>query len=222
MTQLSETIFRRRWNSLVKYEHLHRHALLSFYYALRDALFDGTLRPGLVSFWNRRSAAEIGISLADVRLIAKSGLFDGVWYLEQNQDVAKARKDPLAHYLRVGAAQGRDPNPLFDSDWYLQQNPDVANAGINPLLHYLQSGAAEGRDPNPLFDSDWYLQQNPDVANAGINPLLHYLQSGAAEGRDPNPLFDGHWYLQQNPDVARTGDNPLVHYLRSGSAHDQK
>ena len=52
--------------------------------------------------------------------------------------------NPLAHYLRQGALEGRDPNPLFDSDWYLQQNPDVAKAGVNPLAHYLRAGAGEG------------------------------------------------------------------------------
>ena len=121
--------------------------------------------------------------LRDMRLIAGSGLFDTDWYLQQNPDVARAGVNPLRHYLRRGALEGRDPNPLFDSDWYLQRNPDVAKAGVNPLRHYLRRGALEGRDPSPLFDSDWYLQQNPDVAKSGVNPLVHRLQSGASEGR---------------------------------------
>jgi GT2 family glycosyltransferase/glycosyltransferase involved in cell wall biosynthesis len=84
---------------------------------------------------------------SDRSVIGRSGLFDTEWYLAQNPDVAAAGTNPLVHYLRHGAAEGRDPNPLFDTDWYLAQNPDVAAAGINPLVHYLRHGAAEGRDP---------------------------------------------------------------------------
>jgi len=155
-------------------------------------------------------------------VIGRSGLFDTDWYLAQNPDVAAAGINPLVHYLRHGAAEGRGPNPLFDTDWYLAQNSDVAAAGINPLVHYLRHGAAGRLDPNPLFDTDWYLAQNPDVAAAGVNPLAHYLRHAAAEGRDPNPLFDTDWYLAQNPDVAAAGINPLVHYLRHGAeeGHD--
>jgi glycosyltransferase involved in cell wall biosynthesis len=91
--------------------------------------------------------------------------------------------DPLVHYLRCGAAEGRDPNPFFDSDWYLEKNPDVASSGTNPLVHYLRSGAAQGRDPSPLFDSDSYRTRNPEIAAAGINPVLHYMRGAAVEGR---------------------------------------
>jgi glycosyltransferase involved in cell wall biosynthesis len=115
--------------------------------------------------------------LRDMRLIAASGLFDSDWYLQQNPDVAKAAVNPLRHYLRRGALEGRDPNRYFDSDWYLLENPDVARAGVNPLVHYLRRGAFQGRDPNGYFDSDRYLAENPEVAKTGVNPLLHYLRS---------------------------------------------
>ncbi|NJN74652.1 MAG: hypothetical protein HC799_18605, partial [Limnothrix sp. RL_2_0] len=153
----------------------------------------------------------------EYQLIDESEVFDRVWYLAQNADLAATKKDPLGHYLRTGVAEGRNPNPLFDNNWYLNQNPDVAETGINPLVHYLTNGAAEGRDPNPLFDTDWYLNQNSDVVESGLNPLVHYLRFGAAEGRNPNPLFDTAWYLNQNLDVAEVGVNSLLHYLRSGT-----
>lgn len=170
--------------------------------------------------WIERAGARLQehfVLRAKLRLIAASGLFDGGWYLEQYPDVRAALVNPLVHYLRHGAAEGRDPNPLFDSDWYLDRYPDVRAAGINPLVHYLRHGAAEGRDPNPLFDSDWYLDSNPDVLAAGVNPLAHYLQHGAAEGRNPSPLFDGDWYLDRYPDVGAATVNPLAHYLRHGA-----
>jgi O-antigen biosynthesis protein len=130
------------------------------------------------------------VRFANFKLIAASGLFDRNWYLERNPDVRASGVNPLRHYIRHGASEGRDPNPLFDSDWYLDQNRDVRAAGVNPLVHYLRHGAAEGRDPNPSFDGDWYLDRNRDVRAAGMNPLRHYLRHGAAERRDPNPVFE--------------------------------
>jgi hypothetical protein len=149
------------------------------------------------------------------KLIADSGLFDHDFYLAQCPQLGV---DPVYHYLRYGAAEGRDPNPLFDSDWYLQRNNDVRAERVNPLVHYIVNGAPEGRDPSPLFDTDWYLAQYPDVRADGCNPLFHYLRFGTAEGRDPSPLFDTDWYLAQYPDVRADGRNPLLHYLSSGAA----
>ena len=119
---------------------------------------------------------RLGAVRGDVRLLAASALFDRDWYLEQNPDVGAAGIDPLRHYLRYGADEGRDPNPLFDSDWYIEQNPDVRAAGYNPLVHYLKYGAAEGRQPNAQFDARCYLDRYPEIRAAGGNPLSHYLQ----------------------------------------------
>jgi len=168
-----------------------------------------------------RVGAQGQLFQEEEQVCAQSGLFDREWYLQRNPDVAASGIDPLAHYIRKGAAEGRDPHPLFDSDWYLRRNPDVAAAGMNPLRHYIGWGAAEGRDPNPHFDSDWYLERNPEVAAAGMNPLSHYIHRGSAAGRDPNPLFDSRWYLERNPDVASSGMNPLTHYIHSGAAQAQ-
>ncbi len=89
-------------------------------------------------------------------LIKRSGQFDAGWYLENNPDVAKSGMDPVSHYLRFGAAEGRNPNPLFDSLWYLKRYPDVAASGTNPFLHYLRHGQREGRasyDINKLINN---------------------------------------------------------------------
>lgn len=151
-----------------------------------------------------------------VRKITSAGFFDAHWYLGQNPDVVQANINPLQHYVRYGAAEGRRPCPNFDPQWYLQQNPDVARAGVEPLSHYLTHGWREGRDPTPLFRSAWYLQKNPDVAAAGIEPLTHYMSSGWREGRDPSLFFQSAWYLAQNIDVNHAGVEPLTHYLSSG------
>ncbi len=79
-------------------------------------------------------------------LVAESGLFDATWYRQTYPDVARAKIDPLKHYLERGAREGRDPHPLFDSSFYVASNPDVAASGVNPLVHYVTAGRAEGRD----------------------------------------------------------------------------
>lgn len=81
-------------------------------------------------------------------LINKSGFFDEAWYLAEYPDVAEAGIDAVAHYLRYGAAEGRDPSPQFDTAFYLATNPDVADAEINPLVHYARFGREEGRQPS--------------------------------------------------------------------------
>lgn len=83
----------------------------------------------------------------DVFLLYSSDLFDQAWYLAKNPDVAKAKVNPVFHYLRHGGFEGRDPSPNFSSRWYLDTYSDVREAGINPLVHYLKSGMNEGRKP---------------------------------------------------------------------------
>jgi len=75
-------------------------------------------------------------------IISESGLVDAEWYLRNYPDVVEI---PVDHYVRAGASEGRDPNPMFSTKAYLKLNPDVAISGMNPLLHFVLYGAAEGR-----------------------------------------------------------------------------
>jgi hypothetical protein len=84
--------------------------------------------------------------IRDAKLILKSPLFDVAWYVEGQRKLKGDRLDIALHYLRKGAAKGRNPSSRFDAAWYLERYPDVAAAGVNPLLHYLEHGAAEGRE----------------------------------------------------------------------------
>src|SRR5262245_49516325 len=79
------------------------------------------------------------------RAIARSGLFDRNWYLVNNPDVAQSGLDPIKHYVRYGAREGRDPSPSFSTQGYVSNYLDVARAGINPLEHFILRGAQEGR-----------------------------------------------------------------------------
>jgi hypothetical protein len=90
---------------------------------------------------------------SDIQMIRVSGLFDKNWYLAKNPDIAMSKIDPLAHYLRHGGFDGRDPGPFFCSRWYLNIYEDVKNSGLNPLVHYLKHGQQKGyATQNPIMD----------------------------------------------------------------------
>lgn len=115
-----------------------------------------------------------------VREIGAAGLFDADWYRSRYPDVASSKLDPVTHFVRHGAPEGRQPSPYFDTAFYLARHPDVAASGVNPLLHYVRSGAAEGRDPNPWFDGAGYLAAHPDLLVLGVNPLRHWIETTRA------------------------------------------
>ena len=81
--------------------------------------------------------------IRDYYLIKKSNLFDSEYYLEQNEDVKKAKVDPIKHYLKFGWKEGRNPSADFDGNDYLNKRSDVKVAGICPLVHYLKFGKEE-------------------------------------------------------------------------------
>jgi hypothetical protein len=80
-----------------------------------------------------------------LEVLNKSGLFDEEWYLSTYQDVATADVNPTEHYLRFGAAEGRNPSPNFDTGTIFKRIQTSQRRRVNPLLHYLQFGLSEGR-----------------------------------------------------------------------------
>jgi hypothetical protein len=55
----------------------------------------------------------------EIDIIRRSGLFEEAWYLTQNPDVAARGEDPVAHYVRRGAAGNLDPSRSFSTRSYL-------------------------------------------------------------------------------------------------------
>ena len=151
-------------------------------------------------------------------LIRSTALFDDIWYLEHNPDVALAGIDPLMHFLAFGSKERRNPNPLFDTDWYVASNPELLGLELNPLLHYIMFGAKDWRDPHPLFDTRWYLA-DLGIDPATVNPLSHYISQGALARRDPHPLFDTGWYVDQFSSTKSLHTSPLAHYITGGAKH---
>ena len=91
--------------------------------------------------------------LYDYLIIKTSGLFDRNHYLLNNPDVRKAGTNPIAHYIREGWREGRDPGPFFNTSWYLNTYDDVRASKVNPLVHYIRHGMEEGRLPRKNYSS---------------------------------------------------------------------
>ncbi|WP_217511540.1 hypothetical protein [Vibrio metschnikovii] len=90
----------------------------------------------------RKRAAQ----LAQQKLLIEfSEYFDKEWYLAQYPDVIEDGLDPIEHYLRFGAQEGRNPSAEFNTLWYLKTYSDVAESGLNPLVHFIQYGEREER-----------------------------------------------------------------------------
>lgn len=91
-----------------------------------------------------------GLGLAQAaRKIRGSRQMHTTWYRETYPDVAASGMEPAEHYLKYGAAMGRDPGRGFDTRGYLEAYPDAAASGINPLLHWVRHGQARGYARRP-------------------------------------------------------------------------
>ena len=134
----------------------------------------------------------------------------------QSEAVAR-RYNPLVHYVREGAAEGRAPSPYFDGRFYTDTYLDAA-PGVNPLVHFLTAGLGQGCQPNALFDVRYYLERHADARASGLNPVEHYVEIGTAKGCKPHPYFDTAFYLDTHRDVGDAGINPLAHFLTNGRA----
>jgi septal ring factor EnvC (AmiA/AmiB activator) len=91
-------------------------------------------------FWKKDNKEKQLIN--EIDLIKKSGLFNGKWYLEQYPDVAESGMDPVEHYLRFGASEGRYPSSDFDA---IQCFGDMEGARVNPLLNHIKSDKNKGK-----------------------------------------------------------------------------
>jgi hypothetical protein len=126
-------------------------ALLSGHHAAMERLHSSRYWKisGKMGLFGKDAVADAGEedmdALDDASLLRRSGLFDREWYLERYPDVRARKMDPVRHYLKYGAREGRDPNPAFSTRSYLALYPDVASAGVNPLAHYIRHGRREGR-----------------------------------------------------------------------------
>ena len=102
------------------------------------------------------------------------GLVRGDWYRHHNHDVAISGRDPVEHYLSVGLAENRNPNPLFNALWYLE-NHEVPD-GTPAFLHHLETGRRERARPHVAFNIEFYEQWMDDEDER--THLEHYRTDG--------------------------------------------
>ncbi|AGF78995.1 hypothetical protein UWK_02458 [Desulfocapsa sulfexigens DSM 10523] len=183
---------------------------------MRDVPGNGVVEQDSVDTLKSKLKRYLSKNSPVYRKIQRSGLFDCAYYLKENQDVKQSGQDGLAHFIAIGALEGRNPHPLFETRYFLGQissyNPDAGNI----LLQYLESPMLWPVDPHPLFNASYYSAMEPAVAAADIPPLLYYILNHGKSQADPHPLFDGQFYQLQVPEVLENGANPLIHYLQEG------
>ena len=153
-------------------------------------------------------------ALQNYLLIESSRFFDRDWYLRNNPDVAKARVDPVWHYLNRGWKERRNPGPEFDGGAYLERYRYVRKAGINPLLHYERSGRAKNRkvQASGLVRYPEHVSTNHAKKPGKKTPkTLYDAELAASSG-----YFDAKYYLRYNVDVASAKADPLAHFLKRG------
>jgi hypothetical protein len=155
--------------------------------------------------------------VAEPDVLANAGRwFDGEWYLTQNNDVARAGIDALAHYSRYGDAEGRFPSPWFDPSWYRSvYGVPLEQSALGHFLAHRRSGRYL---PCAALFAAPHLTPSED-------PFDTYLSGREAPGREIQPdlevvqnsgLFDP-LYFRINP-VGQYEDelDPPVHYCRFG------
>lgn len=161
--------------------------------------------------------------------------FDPEYYLSRYPDVANSQVDPLIHFLKWGAADGRDPCAWFSTKGYRRSYPFLIGHEINPFVHYLSKGRDEGRIAitvdefnqndksiieakliKPEFDAKFYVDNNIDVLDSGMDPLQHFIEYGAKELRDPCAWFSATEYVNRYKSVKKDGFNPFFHYISIG------
>ena len=132
--------------------------------------------------------------------------FDRAYYLARYPDIRKLPGfDPVAHYLRAGWKEGRDPSAWFSTKAYLNRYPDVKKSKENPLVHWLTKGWKMGYTPRNVAHFDIVAEAaglTPAQAIAEWRARYDDLQERFAHGElgaqvtkaaAHDPLVEGGW-----------------------------
>lgn len=162
---------------------------------------------------NQPKDPEYALSAADA--------FDEDLYCSTYWDVSMSGLSPVAHYIHVGAKEGRCPNVLFDTRMYCDRYPEVLGSGMDPLSYFLRVGALKGHHPHVLYDAAYVLKQLAKVCETTpVSAYLMALRGLLPMDINPHPLFDGSYY--EALFKRRTGEglpantSAIKHYLTTG------
>jgi hypothetical protein len=103
---------------------------------------------------------------------------DQQWYLRTHPDVAKAKVDPVQHYLEHGWRERRDPSPWFSSHGYLRRHPDLETRGVCPLVHFLENDGVGDIWSYPGFDLRWTVRRHLGAEPVSFESLLQFFFPG--------------------------------------------
>lgn len=77
--------------------------------------------------------------------------FDFAYYLSMYPGLSSKNLDPVSHYIRAGAREGRNPTPHFATKIYREHHADdIAKSGLTPFGHWIKGGKPDF--PSPLFE----------------------------------------------------------------------
>lgn len=182
--------------------------------------------------------------MSSIRGLAKSQLFDDVFYRSTYDDVAAVYPPGKAieHYLEFGIKEGRAASPAYSMDEYANLRPRLrAEIGeMSPRFLKALSREAMLRKPalsrnivlgvtrnglvdyKPVYDWLYYTSKYDDVPSDYFHTelaLRHFIEVGIPEGRQGSKGFSLDAYKEKNPDLVRRfgEDNRsyYMHYLRS-------
>src|ERR1700676_4625685 len=127
--------------------------------------------------------------------------FDRDWYLGRNPDVLRVGRDPLAHYLRYGEAEGRRPSPWFNPAWYRAAYdipPDQS-----ALAHFLARRTTGAFLPSPELYLVPLSAPWGEDSSVGVDAFHHFLTGTSIPEREllpdltliqPSGLIDAIYY----------------------------
>ncbi|MBU2980653.1 glycosyltransferase [Lentibacter algarum] len=160
--------------------------------------------------------------------------FDVEYYLTRYPDIALAWIDPIAHYIRAGAAEGRCPHPSFTAQADQAQPQD---ARVTAFGKWVQQGcpdlplvATQEQCPlTPIEGTAWARAERlfdaTDVPHYGARLHKHVLAAWMNESPPGfeeeyyliKPHFDIAYYLSRSPDLIEKNLDPVAHFLRAGA-----
>ena len=114
--------------------------------------------------------------------------FDVEFYLATNTDVAARRLDPIAHYIRTGAFEGRDPAPWFSTKAYVARYPAVSLSRLTPFGYWVKYGKAKSHVTHPYATDELNavarsLKMSPEAALQALNDRRNDLRDRMIRGK---------------------------------------
>lgn len=138
-------------------------------------------RPFLAPLSLCRGTPQAVLNNQEKRL-QESTLFDADYYLQRYPDVKNADIEPVVHYIRFGAAEGRDPSDRFSTSGYrfVHELPESEN----PLIHRLRQLETnnEGEGPLELMTGEAHYDNRPLIM------VVAHSTSGASFGAEKSLL----------------------------------